>query len=469
MPRSNGLIIDDMRAAALAGDLVLGEHQVKALRDLTGELLDAVGPAARAEATRYRSIIRSRRWPLPTTDLKKWLGGTRVLVTGGTGCIGTGLLQALTRYGAVCTSISRRPDHRPWGSVSGVTYLGCDIRNLNDLSAVVRQIGPGALYHTAAQRDPGLAEIEVTRTITTNVLGTRNIALVATTYNVPQVVAAYTGKALRFHAGEVYAASKMLAEWILTRCGQLNPGISIAGARFTYVGTNGIVARRIRQWIRDDIASQQQGGSGVAMKLHDPEIAFYVQSRWEAWQSLLMAGLNSRPGQPSFVAITNLDWMIELLLLALGEMSLAGSTTPIHFTGHVPGYEATSFRGLYNRNTAGEVSGLINRFEAVQSSRMPGYDWFDRVEGQYGQSDLALKLLRQLTMVCESDQSDQQQQVLYDLLWAVLDARLDVAPEAELALAAEDGRWLQANVPLSPHHLQQVSALDRAHQRRRCG
>ena len=54
----------------------------------------------------------------------------RVVVTGGTGCIGTVLLQLLTEHGvAAVASISRRP---PQGirRVDGVRYLLADIRDL---------------------------------------------------------------------------------------------------------------------------------------------------------------------------------------------------------------------------------------------------------------------------------------------------------------------------------------------------
>ena len=57
------------------------------------------------------------------------------------------------------------------------------------------------VFHLAAERDPGLAEAEVHRTVTTNVLGIRNVLAASIGAGVPQVVRASTGKALRPTSG----------------------------------------------------------------------------------------------------------------------------------------------------------------------------------------------------------------------------------------------------------------------------
>ena len=70
------------------------------------------------------------------------------------------------------------------------------------------------MFHVAAQRDPGLAEVEVHRTVSTNVVGTRSVLTAAAEAGVPQVVCASTGKALRPYFADIYTASKRAAEWV---------------------------------------------------------------------------------------------------------------------------------------------------------------------------------------------------------------------------------------------------------------
>ena len=73
------------------------------------------------------------------------------------------------------------------------------------------------VFHLAGQRDPGRAEREVHRTVTTNVLGTGNVLSAVAASGVPQTVLASTGKALRPYSPEVYTASKRIAEWLMYR------------------------------------------------------------------------------------------------------------------------------------------------------------------------------------------------------------------------------------------------------------
>ena len=70
------------------------------------------------------------------------------------------------------------------------------------------------IFHVAAQREPALAEVEVHRTVSTNVLGTRNVLESAEAAGVRQVVCASTGKALRPYSPDIYTASKRAAEWV---------------------------------------------------------------------------------------------------------------------------------------------------------------------------------------------------------------------------------------------------------------
>ncbi len=74
------------------------------------------------------------------------------------------------------------------------------------------------------------------------------------------------------------------------------------------------------------------------MRLHDPAIAFYVQSALESAQLLQVAA--RRPG---LYTIRDLDWPVLLLDLALDRMRESDQVTPIYFCGFEPGYEASGY------------------------------------------------------------------------------------------------------------------------------
>src|ERR1700749_3874438 len=86
-----------MRAAAPAGRESLAEGPLRELQVLTQELMAAM-PEAIGESERFDSI-KDRGIALDVPATSAWLGGRTVLVTGGTGCIGSKLLAEVNRFG----------------------------------------------------------------------------------------------------------------------------------------------------------------------------------------------------------------------------------------------------------------------------------------------------------------------------------------------------------------------------------
>ena len=341
------------------GQARLDEAALVALRAATRSL-HAARPAAARELARFLAIA-DRNLCLPTDPLARWLDGAHLLVTGGSGCIGAALLDELAKYRpARVVSVSRgvtpvRP--RP----GGTEYLHADIRDRKALERLVARVRPDVIFHLAAQRDPSLAEVDVHRTVTTNILGTRNVLAAAAAAEVTQVVCASTGKALRPYSPDVYAASKRAAEWVASQA-SAERDLVVTAARFTHVVDNSLIHRRLERWAAD----------GAVVRLHSPDAAFYAQSAAESAQLLLLAGLGGWRGQYLVHAITDLGWPVSLLDLALGVLARAGSGAPIYFTGYERGYEEVPFPGLYDPATAGEVSPLLNALEAARASKLAG-------------------------------------------------------------------------------------------------
>ena len=348
---SAAAILEDLRAAVPQGRGELGEDEVRRLAELTRRLV-AARPDASEEYERFLAV-RERALSLPRERSEQWLAGRRVLVTGGTGCIGSMLMEQLAALGpARLVSVSRGVT-APWRELPGAEYANADIRDQQRISELFAEVRPEIVFHVAAQREPARAEIEVHRTITTNVFGTRNVLEAAVEHGARQVVCASTGKALRPYFPDVYAASKRAAEWLMTRVSDQSD-LLISGARFTHVVDNSIVADRLRRWCK----------TGV-IRLHSAEIDFYVQSAQESAQLLLGSGPNGRAKTVLMHAIRDLDWPVNLLELAVGMIAETRSNSPIYISGYESGYEAEAFAGLYDPRTSGGISPLINAFEAA--------------------------------------------------------------------------------------------------------
>jgi FlaA1/EpsC-like NDP-sugar epimerase len=358
-------IIKRMRRAAAPGQRRLDATTVRRLRDLTSELT-AAKPDAGPEHQRFLGI-RGRRLRLPEDELADRIGGKTILVTGGTGCIGSALLAQLEpRRPRRIVSVSRGLTGG-WPRLDGVDYRQADIRDGEALARIVGATRPDVIFHVAAQRDPGLAEVEVHRTVTTNVLGTRNVLDAAGKADVPQVVYAATGKALRPYSAETYTASKRACEWLMADAA-CRTGMRTSATRFTHVVDNSIIYRRLLAWAAPASAAERDDG---VIRLHDPDICFYVQSALESAQLLLAACAGAAEGEFRLHAIADLGLPISLLDLALGALGATGSTTPVYFSGHDAGYEKAPFPGLYDPLTAGDVSPLLNAFEAASPAGSP--------------------------------------------------------------------------------------------------
>jgi nucleoside-diphosphate-sugar epimerase len=418
-------VIGKMRAVAPPGQEHLDDATRELLSDLTQTLITA-NQGALAEHERFLAIGQ-RALCVPEARLAERLRGATVLVTGGTGCIGSVLVGQLAgRQPARVVSVSRGvtsdyPRH------DGVDYRHADVRDRDAMSRLIADVRPDVIFHVAAQRAPGLAEIEVHRTVSTNVLGTRNVLSAAADHGVPQVVYASTGKALRPFSPDMYTASKRAAEWVAWGAAA-SSDMMISAGRFTHVLDNSIIYQRLQSWADGD-------GDGV-IRLHSTDIAFYVQSALESAQLLLLAYLGSRPGEFRIHAISDLGWPISLLDVALGVLARAGSRTPVYISGYDRGYEEIPFPGLYDPRTAGDVSPLLNAFEActVTDSPCPLVDAF-RVE--MGPEPRAGKLLNALAEACDRTQDpDTVRGALNELSWTLLDATLAAAPRQALGRAA---------------------------------
>jgi len=416
-------IIARMQQAVPPGKQCPTSQELQRLAALTHDLL-ASKPAAHEEYDRFLAAA-GKDIDLPYSALSTRLTGKRVLVSGGTGCIGSMLMAQLARlHPARLVSVSRGLT-RGWPRLADAEYIHADIRDPDRLAAVFGRAKCDIVFHVAGQRDPGLAEREVHRTVTTNVLGTRNVISAAAASGVSQVVAASTGKAFRPYSAEIYTASKRAAEWLL--CQAAAGGLAACSvARFTHVIDNSIIHARLLDWCR-----------GGVVRLHGADIAFYVQSALQSAQLLLAAAAGAQAGSLRVHAINDLGWPLALVDVALGALGRTGSSSPIYFSGYDRGYESVPFPGFYDPMTAGDVSPLISAFECTgtEQSWCPGIDTFPL---QIAPAPAVDDRMQALAGTCARTQQPEPVRAALDgLSWALFDATMAAVPRQVLARAVK--------------------------------
>jgi nucleoside-diphosphate-sugar epimerase len=341
------------------------------------------------------------------------------------------------------TSYSRRPPSLPHNRVR---YRQVDVRDLPSLRAALAREKPDLVFHLAAQRQPALAESRVAETISSNVLGTRSVLAAAGAVGVPSVVTASTGKALRYFASEVYASTKKLGEYLVAQA-PARWGVATATTRFTHIVDNSVVYDRIRRWAR----------SGATVRLHAPDIAFYVQSAREAAQLLVSTASTADGSVPLMTMLADIGWPLDLLELALDVIEKEGGRSLLRFAGYEPGYADAIYPGTFDPRRD-DCSPLINVIEAervVRAAHQP--ESIQRVElvpTHNGDVDDAIDAL-------ESDwrngASDEQLRARLSMASiALLEKTLGEAPpselEAILSLAADKVRSTREH-RITHHHV----------------
>ena len=294
------------------------------------------------------------------------------------------------------------------------------------------------------------------RTVTTNVLGTRNVLAAAAAAGVPQVVCASTGKALRPYSPEMYTASKRAAEWIAATAAA-SGDLLVSAARFTHVIDNSIVYERLLDWADAGTGAGRRRvkatSSGCTAR-PSPSTSSRPSSRPSCccWPTSAR-----RPGELRVHAITDLGWPVCLVDVALGVLASKRSRTPVYVSGYDPGYEEVAFPGLYDPATAGDVSPLMNAFEtaALVDPPCPMVDAF-RLEMR--QDTVSPKLLAALDCVCGRTQHPGEiRAALDELSWSLLDAALGAA--ARTAIDRSARLICQHQATMSPVHRRVAEAI----------
>jgi FlaA1/EpsC-like NDP-sugar epimerase len=308
------------------GLLLLDSATRARLARITAELVENF-PEALSSAERFQSQCH-RALRLDERLLRAGIEGRVVLVTGGTGCIGSALLGELQGLEpSRLVSLSRGVTAAA-GPVDAVEYLHADITDEAALRRVFRDVVPDVVFHLAAQRDPGLAERAVAESLDANIFGTRNVLSLSPRRSGREADVRVDWKSACPFTPHVYAASKKFGE-VLALAAAHGGAMRVGVVRFTHVVDNSLVWTRFRSV-----------GSGDVLRVHDPSTQFYTQSAREAAQLLLWSNVKLQPcGAADVLAIRDLGLPTDLLDLALAVVSEDSGLRPIYVAAYERGYE----------------------------------------------------------------------------------------------------------------------------------
>ncbi len=251
--------------------------------------------------------------------------GKRVLITGAAGSIGSEIVRQVAAFNAgeiILLDQAETPMHdmqlemeNTWPGVKIHLYVA-DVQNVDRLERAFAEYRPQIVYHAAAYKHVPMMERNPTEAILTNVMGTKNLADLATKYNVEKFVMISTDKAV--NPTNIMGASKRIAEIYVQSLyfhvkGDNSPETTkYVTTRFGNVlGSNGSVIPLFRRQI----------AAGGPVTLTHRDIIRYFMTIREACSLVLEAGCMSDGGE---IYIFDMGEPVKIYDLAKRMIILSG-------------------------------------------------------------------------------------------------------------------------------------------------
>ncbi len=271
---------------------------------------------------------------LRTPEIEQMVQGRTILITGAGGSIGSELVRQVVKFNSamiICLDSSElnlyqlEEELRGKGRENFVCVLS-DVRDNPRLEDVLSAYKPEVLFHCAAYKHVPIVESNPSEAIKTNIIGTRNTAVVANKYGVDKFVLISTDKAV--NPTNVMGATKRIAEMVLLEL-QKTFETKIEIVRFGNVlGSSGSVVPLFRKQIE----------AGGPVTVTHPDINRFFMTIPEAAKLVLQAGAQGKGGE---VFVLDMGKPIKIVDLAKEMIRLAnldvGEDIDIVYTGLRPG------------------------------------------------------------------------------------------------------------------------------------
>ena len=308
---------------------------VKILPDIVKMITDGKDLASRIRDVKVEDLLGRDEIQLSSL-ITRFLGGKRVMVTGGGGSIGSELCRQIASCKPAMLIIVdiyensayaiQQELRRKYGDQLKMEVLIASVRDSKKMDALFSRLRPQVVFHAAAHKHVPLMEDSPEEAVKNNVFGTYNAAVAADKYGAERFVLISTDKAV--NPTNVMGATKRLCEMVVQAMAQRSK-TSFAAVRFGNVlGSNGSVI----PLFKDQIAC------GGPVTVTHPDIVRYFMTISEAVSLVLEAGAMATGGE---IFVLDMGKPMRILDLAENLIKLSGfipyKDIQIVFTGLRPG------------------------------------------------------------------------------------------------------------------------------------
>jgi len=225
-------------------------------------------------------------------DLEKEFKGKTVLITGGTGSIGSELVRQVLQYEPARVRVFSRDETKQYELMESLGYpknlniLIGDIRDKERLNFALR--GVDIVFHAAAMKHVSICEYNPFEAIKTNIVGSQNVIDAAVQQKVKKVIGISTDKAV--NPTGVLGTSKLMMEKLFINA---NNYIKTQDTKFACVRFGNII------WSRGSVLPswKEHVKKEKVIKVTDQEMTRFFISRKQAINLVLRAAKLSEGGE----------------------------------------------------------------------------------------------------------------------------------------------------------------------------
>ena len=284
-----------------------------------------------------RDLIGREEVKLDKSGIAEYINNKIVLVTGGGGSIGSELCRQIAKFNPKLLLILDIYENNAYDLQNELSYkepelnkkvIIASVRDKARLNQIISAYRPNIIFHAAAHKHVPLMEDNPSEAIKNNVIGTLNMAQIASQYKVEKFVLISTDKAV--NPTNVMGATKRLCEMIVQAVNhERGNKTEFVAVRFGNVlGSNGSVIPLFKRQIKN----------GGPVTLTHKDITRYFMLIPEAAQLVLQAGAYAKGGE---IFVLDMGKPVKIYDLAENLIRLSGYTPnkdiKIEITGLRPG------------------------------------------------------------------------------------------------------------------------------------
>ena len=282
------------------------------------EIIDGNINLNKARDVDLKDLLGRDEIKLNKEDIKEYLNGKVVLVTGGGGSIGSELCRQIAAFNPKLLLILDIYENNAYDLQNELSrrfphikkeVLIASVRDKNRLDYIFKEYKPEVVFHAAAHKHVPLMETSPEEAIKNNVKGTLNVAEYADKYEVEKFVLISTDKAV--NPTNVMGATKRMCEMIIQGMNKVSKTEFVAVRFGNVLGSNGSVVPLFKRQIAE----------GGPVTLTNKNITRYFMLIPEAAQLVLQSATYAKGGE---IFVLDMGEPVKIYDLARDLIRLSG-------------------------------------------------------------------------------------------------------------------------------------------------